>query len=1184
MNTKRLMKSSGRLLVAFYLIIACIGTPAPASCPIDKEYKEALQQTEDEFNAFRETLQQGSGKLEEFEGKYQEYEDIIFSQDMEKGIKLACEIFGCDPKDRATAKKYLSDMRETFNTLDKGGVKSKMKLAARRMKKADKVAGEVEGAYEFAKKFDPENAKENPTYGLRLIGDILTESADKMNKIPLVGRILGDWLKAYGEVAGDFANALDRLSAKIKVFRQGALCAQSGLLMEEQNAFRKAQQDGGAYGGQDCLTYFAVDKFQRLRGSVFEGQGNYFLFDPETCRGYFSPIGNTDLVYDWHAMLVKPRRLTADWLSNRARSLNDQLIQEARSNASLIIGLGDQTNKGWVIIEALKLFSRIQYFASLGEDVIVANDVIDKDIHDEILQIVSKYNEYVYASGTVNGSEGGEKKPLAGASVVFNLAGKNFSASTNQEGQYELLMKGEVGASVEISVSKEGFDTYKTSGKMPEKVVLGYDFSLEKPVSSFTIMGTIFDKSTTPPKPISGATVTASGPGKTEAGETASGADGSYTVTLTAPPNSLVSVTATKEGSSGSNQTVASGMAKSGIDIFLEVKQGADTTTVLGWTITVTVIDISGNPLSGAVVSGGPAAVTSDAAGVAVIGPIPLTSQKSDEPVSVTLTASIVTQDGTTIAGGSETVTYAGELASAATLSIPVLLPVEVTVSGIVTDANGVAVEGAAVVSGTASTATSVSGQYTIGPVKMVANQAITINATKSEGKNSYGGTPVTVTCDGKSKIATAPAIVLSIMQLQEVIISGRVIGADRKPLNGAAVRCAGVSTTTDAGGEYTLPAVRLELGKPVEVTGSIAMFNGDVASGSTSVTPNSPTAGGALITLQVNSVPADSVQFGNSIDSALNDMANDTTTSLDAVQARMEFDFLVAQMEGMANNFYGYADNFDQRLRELGMEACKNQSVAYSLSTSEKILERSREIMVEINRTYGIFKAAFDANPFDPAFLTGAADYGLSQNRLAAMDGRYQKMLGDFGLYQCDKNATDVNAGDVAQDDADPDDVETGANAGGGVEVCGDGIDNDGDNLIDECDAGCCDKNVQLTVTDCGTAPDDIFLVAIDGMEVGVTPKGNANTFNVELSPGGHSVTVTCLDDGGEPGVADDIGTACATLVIYGTQTDIGGGELAIGLAATQDIGFTVPASANPPALNKVYDGRTLVGLESSR
>jgi len=466
----------------------------------------------------------------------------------------------------------------------------------------------------------------------------------------------------------------------------------------------------------------------------------------------------------------------------------------------------------------------------------------------------------------------------------------------------------------------------------------------------------------------------------------------------------------------------------------------------------------------------------------------------------------------------------------------------------------------------------------------MVADQTLAINATKSEGKNSYGGTPVTVTCDGKNKNISAPTIILSILQLQEVTISGRVIGVDDKPLSGVAVKCLGASVSTGSGGEFTLPPIQLELGKPAEVTGSIMMSNGDVASGSTSVTPTSPTLGGALITLQVKSVPADSVQNGNPIDSALSDVENDTTSNLNPMQALMEFEFLVAQMENMANNFFSYADNFDQRLRELGQEACKNQSVAYSLSSAEKLLEQCRQTMTEINRTYGLFKAGFDRNPFDPAFLSAAADYGLSQNRISAMDGRYQKMLGDFGLYQCDKNVTDVNAGDVAQNDADPDDVETGAESGGGVEVCGDGIDNDGDNLIDECDAGCCDKNVQITVSDCGTAPDDIFLVAIDGMEVGVTPKGNANTFNVELSPGGHSVIVTCLDDGGEPGVADDIGTACATVVIYGTQTDIGGGEMAIALSATQNIGFVVPSSANPPALNKVYDGRTLQGLEKNK
>jgi len=40
----------------------------------------------------------------------------------------------------------------------------------------------------------------------------------------------------------------------------------------------------------------------------------------------------------------------------------------------------------------------------------------------------------------------------------------------------------------------------------------------------------------------------------------------------------------------------------------------------------------------------------------------------------------------------------------------------------------------------------------------------------------------------------------------------------------------------------------------------------------------------------------------------------------------------------------------------------------------------------------------------------------------------------------------------------------------------------------------------------------------------------------------------------------------------------------MAIALSATQNIGFVVPSSANPPALNKVYDGRTLQGLEKNK
>jgi hypothetical protein len=187
--------------------------------------------------------------------------------------------------------------------------------------------------------------------------------------------------------------------------------------------------------------------------------------------------------------------------------------------------------------------------------------------------------------------------------------------------------------------------------------------------------------------------------------------------------------------------------------------------------------------------------------------------------------------------------------------------------------------------------------------------------------------------------------------------------------------------------------------------------------------------------------------------------------------------------------------------------------------------------------------------------------------------------MLAAYAAYECDEDKAETDEGDRADNEEDPDDVATGAGEGGGVEVCGDGIDNDGDNEIDECDAGCCDKSVQITVTDCGPAADDVFLVAVDGGDVGVTPKGAANTFNVDLSPGNHSVTITCLDDGGEP-LGADIGTVCVSIVIYGGPA-IGGDEILIAYGGSADVGFYVPEGPAAATVNRLFDGSSLRDAE---
>ncbi|MBI4469049.1 MAG: choice-of-anchor D domain-containing protein [Acidobacteria bacterium] len=73
------------------------------------------------------------------------------------------------------------------------------------------------------------------------------------------------------------------------------------------------------------------------------------------------------------------------------------------------------------------------------------------------------------------------------------------------------------------------------------------------------------------------------------------------------------------------------------------------------------------------------------------------------------------------------------------------------------------------------------------------------------------------------------------------------------------------------------------------------------------------------------------------------------------------------------------------------------------------------------------------------------------------------------------------------------------------GPEICGDGVDNDGDNLIDE-DCG----TVRIYLEDSGSARDDVFRLFVDGADTGLTPEGKGREYALDsLTPGDHTVVV---------------------------------------------------------------------------
>ena len=58
------------------------------------------------------------------------------------------------------------------------------------------------------------------------------------------------------------------------------------------------------------------------------------------------------------------------------------------------------------------------------------------------------------------------------------------------------------------------------------------------------------------------------------------------------------------------------------------------------------------------------------------------------------------------------------------------------------------------------------------------------------------------------------------------------------------------------------------------------------------------------------------------------------------------------------------------------------------------------------------------------------------------------------------------------------------------------------------------------VTVYDNGSAPDDIFEVSLDGVQIGFTNKGGSGQFRLKnLRPGDHTLTVKTVEDDSPPG-----------------------------------------------------------------
>jgi protocatechuate 3,4-dioxygenase beta subunit len=1313
------------------VLLAGWAAGASAQCA-QEEWDEAYQQTKDEWEAVVKTMKETKTKLEEYRKTYQEWEDFFYDQTKRRDAAAIAQVLGIS-EEKAT-KEAWDQVQGYFNNLNTAGVQGKLDTTIETLGKGMAVADGVTNAWDFAEKFNPQKAKDNPTYGLRLIGDLLSDKLSDIKRIPVVGPSLVVWVNVYIDATKDYADALDRLSRKIQEnARQGALCGQSGIWLEQQAEFRKVAT--GLYSGEDCLSYFLAAAFPRLRSQVFIGQNHYFIYHTPMCRGYFGVKGNTEKVYAWHGLLLAPRALHPDWLCSRSNSLTPSIESDARRTFGRMNAVFKKTDPSWIIAARIGTYGVAETYGSLEEEVFVANFVLDERIQTAVEDFLRGLDRYVLAGGTV--ADRGTQKPLAGASVRLTVGDNTKSTSTGASGDWEILMEGRPGDPASLDVAKGGYTPHaEAGGRMPQRVVTAWNVTLAPETTPFIIEGRVLNKATSPASPIAGAAVTASVAGDGAGGSPATGSatsagDGSYRLVLEVPgaaDGAVAAVAGTASGASASVDVVLQGSGKSGVDIVLDLPEE---TAGGAWTIDGTVVDRHGEGIPGAGINGGPAPATSGPAGAFSLPPVDVSADvAAGRTPSFTLSAAVTAEGGTGVAGPSVTVAYEGEPASHVTLTIGVDMPVEVTISGRVQDAKGVAIDGVAVssdkgasavsgpggsftlgplymtrdesvlltpsltdkatgrafggaavavvyqgmkaipgvllvldaqqeaeltlqgrvtdrsgitipdatvaakgvevaaaggaftipgvlhvlgdpltlqatvvtaggtavtgaatitptqastsgieiridvdmqvevtVSGTVrdmnglgvggvtvatdrgpSGASDASGAFTVGPMTMTRDETVTLTPTLVDDAagRTYGGASVTVAFAGRTPV-TGVQLSIDAVQDAEITIDGRVVDRNGVPVPEATVSAKGASATA-TGGSFSLSGIRHVLGDPLAVQASVVTSDGSTVTGSAQVTPRSAVTGGVVISVdvEVRDAPEDTTSEdsedvppeeedgdedgeGDDLDEAIDEVAGDGE---DLDQLLAAFEAAVSEERRATESFELYAGSFEQRLRELASDPCGDRDVAYSLVQARDALFDHGLAVVDLSDAYAALKGAlFTAGlrrpDVDDAFRAATGRGGSLRARYGDMVSRLRD---DYG---CDADVAERIGEEVSEGGADPDDIDSGVKGTDPdlIEICGDGVDNDGDNQIDECDAGCCEGRAVIVVSDCGSAADDVFLVRLDTGASGVTPTGASTTFSDDLSPGTHSVTLQVLS------APDNVGTYCLSISVDGVE-----------------------------------------------
>ncbi|WP_234567455.1 hypothetical protein [Rhodohalobacter sp. 614A] len=298
-------------------------------------------------------------------------------------------------------------------------------------------------------------------------------------------------------------------------------------------------------------------------------------------------------------------------------------------------------------------------------------------------------------------------------------------------------------------------------------------------------------------------------------------------------------------------------------------------------------------------------------------------------------------------------------------------------------------------------------------------------------------------------------------------------------------------------------------------------------------------------------------------IDEAIDELTEtgDELCDEEALAASLaRLDELVATGNQMAAGFRANLNKFMKEVNDQNSNPCENNIIAAayagakeSLAQYELLVDEATGLGTDLILEAGICpleEISLDIN----SILQKISQLGPPLNDIRDGLVMMENQLQTFG---CDEQEV-ADQGDTIAERDDPEITQAGGT--GATETCGDGIDNDGDGLIDEGCESAGNFNVIIVLYDSGSAADDIFGLSVSGQgNLGTTPEGGSRTYPLRLSPGSYIATVTVIS------APDDTGTY--TIRILEGDQQVGGRTGGPEQGSVIDVPFTIGGNTEASA-----------------